>query len=129
MSVSVKLPDLRSATDDYGWAYLLTSGDDRPHVVAVTPVWDGEELRFTVGRGSARNAGARPAVTLCYPPLEPGGYSLIVDGDAAVVGDDAPSIRLTPTGAVLHRPAAPGSAVGTTGCASDCLPLDSRVPR
>jgi hypothetical protein len=129
MSVSVKLPDLRSATDDFGWAYLLSSGDDRPHVVAVTPTWDGEELCFPVGRSSARNAVARPSVTLCYPPLDPGGYSLIVDGNAAVEGDDPASVRFTPTAAVLHRPAAPGSAVGTTGCASDCLPLDSRVSR
>ena len=44
---------------------------------------------------------------------------MIVDG-AAVVGDDG--LLVEPTGAVLHRPAAPGTATGP-GCGDDCVPL------
>ena len=97
------IPDLEAATVEYAWAYLLTVRDDlRPHVVAVTPVWRDGSLEMDVGRGTGRNAAERPAVTLCYPPVQEGGYSLIVDGDASVSDQ---TVRFTPTGAVLHRPA------------------------
>lgn len=103
--------------------YLLTSGDDgRPHAVAAALSWDGGELVGGCGRSSGRNATARPAVSLLWPPDEPGGYSLIVDADAAVEGDgDERRIRLTPTHAVLHRPAA--SPDPTTDCDHDCQPV------
>ena len=108
MSIPVAIVDLAAATGDYGWAYLLTVRDDlRPHIVAVTPEWDGESLLMNVGRGTARNAAARPSVSLCYPPVEDGGYSLIVDGEATA--DDDATVCFTPTGAVLHRPAPKGS--------------------
>ncbi len=121
MSIPVAIDDLAAATDKYGWAYFLTVRDDlRPHIVAVSPVWDGLELVLEVGRGTASNARQRPAVTLCYPPIEPGGYSLIVDGNASVVDD---GIRFTPSGAVLHRPAASGFVGSSTGCGNDCEPV------
>jgi hypothetical protein len=107
MSIPVAISDLEAATAERGWAYLLTVRDDlRPHVVAVTPVWEAERLVMDVGGGTARNAGERPAVTLCYPPVVPDGYSLIVDGIAAV--DAEGRIAFDPSGAVLHRPAPPG---------------------
>jgi hypothetical protein len=122
VSIPVAIPDLQAAIAQRGWAYLLTVRDDlRPHIVAVTPVWDGERLLVEAGRGTARNAMVRPAVTLCYPPVEPDGYSLIVDG-TAVVGDDG-SVGFEPTGAVLHRPAAPSSGGSATGCGNDCEPV------
>ena len=103
VSIPVAIPDLEAATVEYAWAYLLTVRDDlRPHVVAVTPVWRDGSLEMDVGRGTGRNAAERPAVTLCYPPVQEGGYSLIVDGDASVSDQ---TVRFTPTGAVLHRPA------------------------
>lgn len=121
MSVPVELPDLRAKTLEYGWAYLLTVRDDaRPHVVAVTPEWDGDDLTMSVGRGTAANAAARSSISLCYPPVEPDGYSLIVDGEATV-GDAV--VRFAPTGAVLHRPATPDSPPSATGCADDCRPV------
>lgn len=125
MSIRVELEDLRAATGEYGWAYLLTVRDDeRAHVVAVTPEWHDDALVMRVGRGTAANAAARPNVSLCYPPTDPAGYSLIVDGDATVgaSGDDA-TVSFAPTGAVWHRPAPAGFAGAPTGCASDCLPV------
>jgi hypothetical protein len=122
MSIPVAIDDLAAATTEYGWAYLLTVRDDlRPHIVAVSPTWDGEHLVMDVGRGTAANAAARPSISLCYPPVTAGAYSLIVDGTAEVA--DGPSIRFAPTGAVLHRPAAPGFEGSTTGCGNDCEPV------
>jgi hypothetical protein len=122
MSIPVAIDDLAAATGDYGWAYLLTVRDDlRPHIVAVTPSWDGGALTMDVGKGTARNAGARPSISLCYPPVADGGYSLIVDGDASVVGEG--TVRFAPTGAVLHRPAPDGCSGSTTGCGNDCEPV------
>ncbi len=122
MSVPVAIDDLAAATSEYGWAYLLTVRDDlRPHIVAVTPTWDDDHLVLAVGRGTARNAAARSSISLCYPPVEDGGYSLIVDGTADVAGEAL--VRLAPTGAVLHRPAPEAAAGSTTGCGSDCEPV------
>ena len=123
MSIPVAIEDLAEALGGYGWAYLLTVRDDkRPHVVAVSPSWAGDELHMEVGRGTQANAAERPAVSLCYPPLDPDGYSLIVDG-LATVDADAGVLRFCPTGAVRHRPAPAGFDGSPTGCASDCLPL------
>ena len=122
MSIPVAIDDLTAATGEYGWAYLLTVRDDlRPHVVAVTPRWDGEQLVMEVGHGTARNAGQRPSISLCYPPVVDGDYSLIVDGDASVEGHAM--VRFAPTGAVLHRPAAKGFTGSATGCGNDCEPV------
>jgi hypothetical protein len=122
MSIPVALDELVQATETYGWAYLLTVRDDlRPHIVAVTPRWDGDRLAMEVGRGTARNASERPAVSLCYPPVEPDGYSLIVDGAAELDGES--TILFAATGAVLHRPAPEAVVASTTGCASDCEPV------
>lgn len=122
MSIPVAIDDLVEATKERGWAYLLTVRDDlRPHVVAVTPVWDGDVLTMDVGRGTARNAAERPAISLCYPPVEPDGYSLIVDGTAGAPADG--TLRFSPTGAVLHRPAPSGAGGSSTGCGNDCEPV------
>jgi hypothetical protein len=122
MSIPVSIDDLAATTAEYGWAYLLTVRDDlRPHIVAVSPVWAADRLVMSVGRGTARNAAARSAVSLCYPPVTEGGYSLIVDGVAAL--EDDATVRLDPTGAVLHRPAPDGFAGSSTGCGNDCEPV------
>lgn len=122
MSIPVAIDDLAAATGEYGWAYLLTVRDDlRPHIVAVTPTWDAEQLVMDVGRGTARNAATRSTVSLCYPPTDVGGYSLIVDGDACVDGES--TVRFVPTGAVLHRPAPDGFIGSASGCGNDCEPV------
>jgi hypothetical protein len=123
MSIPVELERLRDETSRFALApYLLTVGDDaHPHAVAVAAAWEGDALAMAVGRRSASNARARPRVSLLWPPSEPGGYSLIVDGLAAAAGGTG-RIAVTPTRAVLHRPAAaPGAA--KPGCSADCVPI------
>jgi hypothetical protein len=123
MSIPVAIPDLAAALDDYGWAYLLTVKNDlRPHTVAVSPTWSGAALVMEAGRRTVANAAARAEITLCYPPPDADGYSLIVDG-VATVDADASVITFAPSTAVLHRPAPAGFEGSPTGCASDCLPV------
>lgn len=122
MSLSVDVERVQAEAAQRGpGAFLLTvSEDGRPHVVAVTVRWDDGSLVMGAGRSSAKNAAARPGVTVLWPPAEPGDYSLIVDGDAVVEPrDDGATVRIAEMSAVLHRP---GKAT-TPGCGSDCLPL------
>jgi len=121
MSVKVDLDRLADALADFTFAYLITVGDDyRAHTVAVDPAFDdGVFALESVGNGTRRNATAHPDVTLLWPPREPGGYSLIVDGLAQLT--DA-ALIIKPTGAVLHRPANPGIPTAS-GCGDDCVPL------
>lgn len=122
MSIPVAIADLAAAVSEYGYAYLLTVRDDlRAHIVAVTPVWEGERLVMDVGRGTAHNATQRPSISLCYPPSEAGGYSLIIDGEATV--DSGSTVTFAATGAVLHRPAPIGFGGSSTGCGNDCEPV------
>lgn len=123
MSIPVPTESLRSALAERGpSAYLLTVSDDaRPHAVHVPVHWEGEMLAADVGARSAANAAARPAVSLLYPVRVEGDYSLIVDGVATVATVAGRRLLVTPTKAVLHRPAAapdPGAP-----CPADCVPL------
>jgi hypothetical protein len=126
VSVPVAIDRLRAETERFGpAAFLLTVSDGcHPHAVAVTPSWDGDTLVIAEpGRRTTANAVERPdAVSLVWWPYEDHGYSLIVDGEAAVVGDGA-SLRITPLKAVLHRAASTPGHVGPTGCESDCVQL------
>ncbi|MFT4866917.1 MAG: hypothetical protein ACI9CV_000487 [Ilumatobacter sp.] len=141
MSIPVELADLRAKTTEYTWAYLLTVRPNAtPHLVSLSPQWSepsgsgsGSVILLSVSTGTALNATAAAMVTLCYPPLDHDGYSLIVDGTAVVDQDaESPSIDVpdgkqlicfSPAGAVLHRSAAPGFANSATGCANDCRPV------
>lgn len=107
MSVPVALEELRDQIDRFGaYPYLVTVGDDgRPHTVGVDVAWDGDQLVTGAGRRTAANVTDRPLVTLLWPPYEADGYTLIVDGDAALLAD-AEEIAVTPTRAVLHKPTA-----------------------
>lgn len=109
VSVSVTIPELFEQLDRWGWCYLLTVSDSgRPHLIALRPTVVGHGrarwIRLATAGGSAcRNATHRPGVTLLFPPSErDGGFSLVVDGEATVEGDQ---VDVRPTGAVLHRPA------------------------
>jgi hypothetical protein len=119
MSLKVELGELAQALEPYGFAYLVTVGEGgRAHVLAVTPVLGDDGLVVGgVGRHSQENATERSGVTLVWPPAEPGGFSLLVDGAATVDGD---TIVVAPTKAVLHRPA-PGPDGLRAG--SDCAPV------
>lgn len=121
MSVKVDLDQLAGTLADFPFGYLITVSDDhRAHTVAVDPRLDGGVFDIgTVGNSTRRNTLAHPEVTLLWPPREPGGYSLIVDGRGEVVDD---RVRITPLRAVLHRPAVPGVPTAS-GCGDDCVPL------
>ncbi|MEM9036308.1 MAG: hypothetical protein AAGA99_19195 [Actinomycetota bacterium] len=130
MSIPVDLDALADTITERGpVAYFLTGGPDgRPHATHATVEMADGVIRVPAGRKTARNAGDRPAVSLLWPPSEEGGYSLIVDGDAVVegtAGEDAVAV-VTPTFAVLHRPADHAPAEGDAGaCGSDCQPVGS----
>ncbi|MGW0162027.1 pyridoxamine 5'-phosphate oxidase family protein [Mycobacterium sp. NPDC003323] len=102
MSVKVDLDKLSDTLADFPFGYLITVGDDfRAHTVAVVPVFQNGVFTIgPLGNTTARNAAAHAAVTVLWPPREPTGYSLIVDGTAEVTDD---GLRLTPSRAVLHR--------------------------
>jgi len=127
VSVPVDLGDLGAHVAERGAvAYLLTVSDDgRPHAVRLPfAVVDGA-LHFDAGNRSARNAAARSDVSLLWAARTDDDYSLIVDGDAVTVGD-GPNRRVvvTPSRAVLHRPAAASADVPTSACGADCVPLE-----
>ncbi|MEI7753490.1 MAG: pyridoxamine 5'-phosphate oxidase family protein [Actinomycetota bacterium] len=106
MSVVVSLAELPAAIErQIGWCYLLTVSDQSSaRAVAIAPAWGHESGTLTaeVGRRTADNAAARPSVSMVWPPADPYGYSLIVDGTVQV--HDV-TITFTPTSAVMHRPA------------------------
>jgi hypothetical protein len=116
MSVKVDLGELAEHLRHYGFAYLMTVGDDlRAHAVAVHPMLDGRQLEVAELGGTSRaNVEARPGVSLVWPPFEHGGYSLIVDGQATLTEAGA---TVTLEHAILHRPAEGGG--------HDCVPLES----
>jgi len=109
VSIEVPIDQLFDDVGRWGFCYLLTVSDDaRPHLLALLPTvestGDNRVLRFDAGGGRAcRNAVARPNVSLVFPPAEHSdGMSLVVDG---IAGIDGAIVDVTPTWAVLHRPA------------------------
>ncbi|WP_156687734.1 pyridoxamine 5'-phosphate oxidase family protein [Mycobacterium sp. Marseille-P9652] len=116
---------LAAALPDFPFAYLITVDDGyRPHTVAVEPRLRGETLDVgLIGGRTRRNLARRGDVTLLWPPTEPGGYSLIVDGEATVssAGDETARLGVVPTRALLHRDAAPDSPEAAKGCLHDCV--------
>ncbi|MDO9495571.1 MAG: pyridoxamine 5'-phosphate oxidase [Nocardioides sp.] len=108
MSIPVDVADLDRTLVDFDAGYLLTSSDARVKAVSIAPeLTDGVLVVRAPGRGSCANVAANPQVTALFPPRAAPGFTLLVDGTAEVDGDD---VRVTPTSAVLHRPAA--GAVG-----------------
>jgi hypothetical protein len=103
MSIAVPLDELGVRLDEYPWGYLVTVRDDgRAQTLAVPTQYVDGVLVAAVGKGTAANLAARPNVTMAFPGATGEAYSLIVDGDARVFGDQ---VEVTPTWAVLHRPA------------------------
>lgn len=123
MSVKVDLAQLSDVLADFTLAYLVTVGDDfRAHTVAVDPVLtDGVFDVGPAGRHTSRNLAEHADVTLIWPPSQPGGYTLIVDGRGELVGEQT---HVAPSRAVLHRKATPESPAAATGCLHDCVPLE-----
>ena len=131
----VDVKRLAAALPDYPFAYLITVDDDyRVHTVTVEPqlrdLQDGPGAIVDVGLIGGRtlkNLAHRRDVTLLWPPQEPGGYSLIVDGTAAVsaaegsAGDETARLGVVPTRALLHREADTDSPEAAKGCLHDCV--------
>ncbi len=126
MSIAVAPEDLADAVAGMGPAYLLTLGDrPRPHVGSVAAAVAVGVVRVVeVGVTALGDISGHDAVTLLWAPLEPGGYSLIVDGTATAT---EAGIDVVPERAVLHRPRS--STEPTPGpCASDCVELPVARP-
>jgi hypothetical protein len=102
VSIAVALEELSEKVAEYPFCYLVTTGEERPHLLAVTPSVVKGGLRCETGHSSRTNVVRNPLVVLLFPPTEPKGFSMIVDGEGEVNGD---GIVVTPTWAVLHRPA------------------------
>jgi hypothetical protein len=109
--------------------YLVTvNAHHQPHCAVVTVNWDvpGEQLIVHAPSSwPGSEASGHRQVTLLYPPAEPGGYSLIVDGLAGPLGGpDGELLAVVPTRAVLHRRGEPPSP--DSSCGSDCVPILTR---
>ncbi len=130
----VDLKRLAAALVDYPFAYLITVDDGyRVHTVTVQPVLrdlpDDPEGAGAVldvgliGGHTRKNLAHRSGVTLLWPPPEPGGYSLIVDGRTEATESDGETARfgVVPTRALLHRDADPDSPAAAKGCLHDCV--------
>ncbi|MDP2774269.1 MAG: pyridoxamine 5'-phosphate oxidase [Nocardioides sp.] len=103
MSIPVDVADLVRTLEDFAAGYLLSTSDGRVKAVSVAPqLADGVLVARAPGRGSCANVAANPQVTVLFPPLGTPGFTLLVDGTAVV---DAADVRVTPTSAVLHKPA------------------------
>jgi hypothetical protein len=116
---------LAEAISHYGReAYLLTVANDGPHTSHVTIELRGGSIGCTLGTSAARNIERQPNVSLFWPPTEPGGYALIVNGAAAgeLRPTGVPMAEITLTKSVLHRPGPrPDDSDGP--CANDCRRL------
>ncbi len=120
MSVKVELGELATTLADFDVAYLVTVTDDaRSHVLSVwaEPTESGLVVEGA-GRHTQENAGHLPRdVTLVFPPLQAGGFTLLVDGRATV---DGTTVTIAPTKAILHRPAAGPDGRRVAATASTC---------
>jgi hypothetical protein len=121
---------LATALDGYRFAYLVTVDDDyRVHTVTVEPELREQVLDVgLIGGRTRKNVESRSGVTLLWPPSEPGGYSLIVDGTGEVAeaadcdsDDGNAGLLVVPTRALLHRNADPTTPGSATGCLHDCV--------
>jgi hypothetical protein len=115
-------PTLSEAISLYGRdAFLLTVGTSGPHTSQVSVDLRGNIIDCPLGTSAAKNIAREPNVSLFWPPLEPGGYSMIVNGVAKgkrqANGVTIAEIELTKS--VFHR-RGPKPADSDGPCASDC---------
>jgi len=103
--------------------YLITVSDFGPHNCAVEVEWVGGELWSSISETAISNIRQTPQISLIWPAIERGGYSLIVNAIASEATDAIlHRVRLDLTKAVLHRAGEkPPGRVGA--CRSDCVPL------
>jgi hypothetical protein len=113
---------LAEAVVQYGRsAYLLTIANDGPRTSFESVDLEGNVSACAIGKSAARNIASEPNVSLFWPPREPGGHALIVNGTAT--GRREPSgvtrAEITLTKSVLHR-AGPKPPDSDRTCLSDC---------
>lgn len=125
MGKKVDLARLAELLRDYRFAFFVTVDDaHRPHTTTVTPGYDAGLLDIgPVGRHGRANLSERHGVTLVWPAREVNGYSLIVDGEAELPDDPAGPVRVRPTRALLHRPAAADADQQAASGVYDCVQL------
>jgi hypothetical protein len=102
----------------------LTVAQDGPHTSNVTIELRGNRIGCNLGASATKDIAREPHVSLFWPPAEPGGYALIVNGTAASEQRPAgvATAEITVTKSVLHRPGLkPDDSDGP--CASDCRRL------
>ncbi|MEO6941428.1 MAG: hypothetical protein ABI238_01600 [Terrimesophilobacter sp.] len=121
MGKTVNMRGIEKAIADYGFAYLITVADgDRIHTSVVQPTVEGECLIVPSPSDRVQaNTGQRPKISLVWPPREPDGYSLIVDGVAQFGADN---LRVIPSRAILHRPDIIAAPDGDS-CVADCIEI------
>ncbi len=116
---------LENALNDYGLdAYLITVGDDGPHTSSVTIELKGAALNCSLGRSAQKNIVAQPNVSLFWPPLQSGGYGIIVNGKAEIAKgpEGVANASISPSKSVFHRPGEKQKD-GVGPCQSDCIAL------
>ena len=123
MSAHVDLDQLAGAVDDFTFAYLVTVNDDHhAHVVTVQPAFaDGVFAIAAIGDRTSANLAQHSDVTLVFPPRDPGGYTLLIDGHADLKGT---RLQVFPSRAILHRQARPDTPAAAGGCLHDCVPIE-----
>lgn len=95
------IPTLADALSEYGTeAYLLTMTTDGPHTSSVAVELKGNVIACALGKSAAKNIAVMPNVSLFWPPREPGGYALILNGTA--VASNGARAEITLTKSVLH---------------------------
>jgi hypothetical protein len=116
---------LVEAISHYGRdAYLLTVARDGPHTSHVSIELRDGTIGCALGKSAAGNIARESHISLFWPPMEAGGYALIVNGLATceqrVTG--AMMAEITLTKSVLHR-SGPKSDVNDGLCENDCRRL------
>ena len=108
MSIPIPVEEIATAAADYGdSAYVLVSSPDGPPRVTHSMVgFDGGDLVVTIGRRAVAALDHGPAVSVLWPATDDQSTSLIVDGTVVLpVAAEGGEVRISPTGAVRHRPA------------------------
>ena len=121
MSIPVDPNQLEVELERFGHsAFLHTLRDDETsHVAHMTFRFEEGSIYCPISKTAARNVENRSKVVVLWPPYETDGYSMIVDADCTVAGEE---LKVSPTSGVLHRPAVP-EASNEIDCGSDCAPL------
>ena len=119
------MTSIGEAIDQYGdRPYLLTVGEDGPHTSHTRVALGDGVLTCPLSKSAAHNVRVRPVVSFLWPPMQPGGYAIIVNGTVREVeeGEGEPIASIELSKAVFHRAGAPQP--GRAGsCTSDCRPI------